>query len=54
MWPPPYDYCTAARAWGRAAITSFLAFLLAGGAGVGATWPDVVPLGKPIQIREPV
>jgi hypothetical protein len=25
-----------------------------GGAGVDATWPAVVPLGRPIQVREPV
>jgi len=25
-----------------------------GGTGVEAAWPDVVPLGKPFQIREPV
>jgi hypothetical protein len=25
-----------------------------GGAGVQASWPDKVPLGKPFQIREPV
>jgi hypothetical protein len=25
-----------------------------GGAGVQATWPDVVPLGRPFQVREPV
>jgi hypothetical protein len=25
-----------------------------GGAGVNATWPDVVPLGRPFQVREPV
>jgi hypothetical protein len=25
-----------------------------GGAGTSASWPDVVPLGRPFQIREPV
>ena len=25
-----------------------------GGQGTEATWPDVVPLGKPFQIREPL
>jgi hypothetical protein len=34
--------------------TSTYGIMQTGGAGVGATWPDVVPLGKPIQIREPV
>jgi hypothetical protein len=34
--------------------TSTYGILQTGGTGVGATWPDVVPLGKPIQVREPV
>jgi hypothetical protein len=25
-----------------------------GGAGISASWPDVVPLGEPFQVREPV
>jgi hypothetical protein len=28
--------------------------LQAGGAGTQATWPNVVPLGMPIHVREPV
>ena len=27
---------------------------MTGGAGVQATWQDVVPLGRPFRIREPV
>jgi len=34
--------------------TSTDGILETGGAGVQATWPDVVPLGKPFQVREPV
>jgi hypothetical protein len=34
--------------------TSTSGILQAGGTGVDATWPDVVPLGRPFQIREPV
>jgi len=34
--------------------TSTSGILETGGTGVEATWPDVVPLGKPIQVREPV
>jgi hypothetical protein len=34
--------------------TSTDGILETGGAGTQATWPDVVPLGKPFQVREPV
>jgi len=34
--------------------TSTYGILETGGAGVAATWPNVVPLGKPFQVREPV
>jgi hypothetical protein len=34
--------------------TSTDGVLETGGAGVSATWPRVVPLGKPFRIREPV
>jgi hypothetical protein len=34
--------------------TSTDGILETGGAGVEATWPDVVPLGQPFQVREPV
>jgi hypothetical protein len=34
--------------------TSTDGILETGGAGVQATWPDVVPLGQPFQVREPV
>jgi hypothetical protein len=34
--------------------TSTNGILQTGGTGVDATWPDVVPLGRPFQIREPV
>jgi hypothetical protein len=34
--------------------TSTDGILETGGPGVDATWPDVVPLGKPFQVREPV
>jgi hypothetical protein len=34
--------------------TSTDGILETGGAGVGATWPAVVPLGKPFKIREPI
>jgi hypothetical protein len=34
--------------------TSTAGILQTGGAGVSATWPDVVPLGKSFQVREPV
>jgi len=34
--------------------TSTDGILETGGSGVNATWPDVVPLGKPFQVREPV
>ena len=34
--------------------TSTNGILQTGGTGVGATWPDVVPLGRPFLIREPV
>jgi hypothetical protein len=34
--------------------TSTDGILETGGKGVDATWPDVVPLGKPFQVREPV
>jgi hypothetical protein len=34
--------------------TSTDGILEAGGTRVGALWPDVVPLGRPFQVREPV
>jgi len=34
--------------------TSTSGILETGGAGVEATWPDVVPLGRSFQVREPV
>jgi uncharacterized membrane protein (UPF0136 family) len=34
--------------------TSTSGILETGGAGVEATWPEVVPLGKSFQVREPV
>jgi hypothetical protein len=34
--------------------TSTEGVLETGGAGVDATWPDVVPLGRPFQVREPL
>jgi hypothetical protein len=34
--------------------TSTDGILETGGTGVEASWPDVVPLGKPFQVREPV
>ncbi len=34
--------------------TSTEGVLETGGAGTEATWPDVVPLGRPFRIREPV
>ena len=34
--------------------TSTDGILETGGAGVNASWPDVVPLGRPFQVREPV
>lgn len=34
--------------------TSTDGILQTGGAGVQATWPHVVPLGRPFQVREPV
>lgn len=34
--------------------TSTDGILETGGAGSQATWPDVVPLGKPFEVREPV
>ena len=34
--------------------TSTDGILETGGTGVNAAWPDVVPLGKPFQVREPV
>jgi hypothetical protein len=34
--------------------TSTDGILETGGPGVQATWPDVVPLGKPFQVREPM
>jgi hypothetical protein len=34
--------------------TSTDGILMTGGAGVQATWQDVVPLGRPFRIREPV
>jgi hypothetical protein len=34
--------------------TSTSGILETGGTGVDATWPDVVPLGKPFPVREPV
>jgi hypothetical protein len=34
--------------------TSTSGILETGGPGVDATWPDVVPLGRPFQVREPV
>jgi hypothetical protein len=34
--------------------TSTDGILETGGTGVNATWPDVVPIGKPFQVREPV
>jgi hypothetical protein len=34
--------------------TSTVGILETGGAGVSASWQDVVPLGKPFKVREPV
>jgi hypothetical protein len=34
--------------------TSTDGILETGGAGVAASWPDVVPLGRPLQVREPM
>jgi hypothetical protein len=34
--------------------TSTEGILETGGSGVEAAWPDVVPLGKPFQVREPM
>ncbi len=33
--------------------TSTDGILETGGAGMSATWPNVVPLGRPFQVREP-
>ncbi len=33
--------------------TSTVGILETGGSGVEATWPDVIPLGRSIQVREP-
>jgi hypothetical protein len=48
----PVSYQT--HCYQGACQTSTDGILETGGTGVDATWPDVVPLSRPIQVREPV
>lgn len=49
----PLSYETSCSVRGGC-VTSTDGILETGGAGIQATWPDVVPLGKPFTIRVPV
>jgi ABC-type Fe3+ transport system permease subunit len=49
----PVSYSTSCAARGGC-TTSTVGTLETGGKGTDATWPDVVPLGQPFKVREPV
>jgi hypothetical protein len=48
----PVSYQTNCDQYGCQTTTTGI--LRTGGAGVSATWPHVVPLGRPFRVREPV
>ena len=48
----PVSYQTNCDRYSCQTVTDGI--LETGGAGISASWPNVVPLGRPFQVREPV